>query len=187
MSSLPGVKPDAIMAKEIAVDQNREEIISTSSKDVVKGVAEENSVEVTPKGEGTVKYSKMSTALMIVFSALAIGSDGFNSSIIGNLELIFAILYPDGLTSSMTSRLSNAFTIGMIIGMIGFGYIADKLGRKSGAVLTTLLLCLGIILSTASNGTSQNGLFWMMLIGRGIAGVGAGGYILIAKTCRLSD
>lgn len=63
----------------------------------------------------------------------------------------------------------------MIIGMLGFGVIADQLGRKTGAVATTLLLVLGIVLSTAASGTSIRGMFWMLIIARGIAGVGAGG------------
>lgn len=94
---------------------------------------------------------------------------------IGNVELLLAELYPDSLTSSIYSRLSNAFLIGMIIGMLIFGVIADQLGRKTGAVATTLLLVLGIVLSTAASGTSQTGMFWMLIIARGIAGVGAGG------------
>lgn len=59
--------------------------------------------------------------------------------------------------------------------MLLFGVIADQLGRKTGAVATTLLLVLGIVLSTAASGTSQTGMFWMLIIARGIAGVGAGG------------
>jgi len=98
-----------------------------------------------------------------------------NASVIGNVELFFAVLYPDALTNSMYSRLSNAFLIGMIIGMLFFGFIADQLGRKTGAVATTILLVLGIVLSTAANGTSHTGLMWMLVIARGIAGVGAGG------------
>jgi MFS family permease len=120
-------------------------------------------------------YSKLSMTLMIIFSGLAIGSDGFNASIIGNLELILAVIYPDTLTTSVASRLSNGFIVGMIIGMLMFGYIADKLGRKTGAVLTTLLLVLGIALSAGASGTTQEGMFWMLIMARGLAGVGAGG------------
>lgn len=98
-----------------------------------------------------------------------------NASVIGNIELLLAVLYPESLTSSIYTRLSNAFLIGMIIGMIMFGVIADQLGRKTGAVATTLLLVLGIVLSTAANGTSETGMFWMLIVARGIAGVGAGG------------
>ena len=122
----------------------------------------------------TKTYSKLSVTLMVIFSGLAIGSDGFNASIIGNLSLIFAIVYPD-LSTEMYSRLSNAFIVGMIVGMLGFGYISDRLGRKSGAVLTTSLLVLGIAMSAASSGKDELGMFWMLVISRGIAGVGAGG------------
>ncbi|KAK5717066.1 hypothetical protein LTR15_008954 [Elasticomyces elasticus] len=120
-------------------------------------------------------YSKTSVWLMVLFSGLAIGSDGYNAAVIGNVELLLAVLYPDALTSSIYQRLSNAFLIGMILGMIGFGVVVDQLGRKTGAVATTIILVGGIILSTAANGTSPTGLFWMLIVARGIAGLGAGG------------
>lgn len=75
----------------------------------------------------------------------------------------------------MSSRLTTAFIVGMIIGMLGFGYTTDRLGRKSGAVLTTAILVTGIALSAASSGKDEIGMFWMMVVSRGIAGVGAGG------------
>ncbi|KAF5621985.1 metabolite transport GIT1 [Fusarium sp. NRRL 52700] len=120
-------------------------------------------------------YSKVSVYLTMVFSGLALGSDGYNASVIGNLELLFATLYPEALTSTMQSRLSNAFLIGMIVGMIGFGVVVDQLGRKTGAVMTTLILLLGIALSAGASGLTTTGLMWMLVIARGIAGVGAGG------------
>lgn len=98
-----------------------------------------------------------------------------NAAVIGNVELLLASLYPDALTNAIYSRLSNAFLIGMIIGMLFFGVIVDQLGRKTGAVATTILLVLGIAMSTAANGTSPTGLFWMLIVARGVAGVGAGG------------
>jgi MFS family permease len=63
----------------------------------------------------------------------------------------------------------------MIIGMIGFGVVVDQLGRKTGAVATTLILLLGIALSTGASGKSATGLIWMLVVARGVAGVGAGG------------
>ncbi|KAG2414786.1 hypothetical protein HFD88_005974 [Aspergillus terreus] len=125
-------------------------------------------------------YSKLSVLLMIIFSGLAIGSDGFNASIIGNIELIMGVIYPDSLTTAVASRLSNAFMVGMIIGMLSFGYISDRLGRKTGAVLTTMILVLGIALSAGASGVTENGMFWMLIIARGIAGVGAGGEYPVA-------
>lgn len=133
-------------------------------------------VEMQPAEEPEKSYfSKVSVWLMILFSGLAIGSDGYNAAVIGNVELLLAILYPDALTNTIYQRLSNAFLIGMIVGMLGFGFIVDQMGRKSGAVMTTVILVVGIVLSAAANGTDATGLFWMMIVARGIAGVGAGG------------
>lgn len=42
------------------------------------------------------------------------------------------------------------------------------------------ILLLGIILSTGASGTSPLGLFWMLVVARGIAGVGAGGEYPVA-------
>jgi hypothetical protein len=153
---------------------------TTESKDVstnktIAVIDEERDLFQT--AEVKTVYSKLSVTLMVIFSGLALGSDGFNASIIGNLSLIFGILYPD-LSTGMYSRLSNAFIIGMIVGMLGFGYISDRLGRKSGAVLTTALLVLGIVMSAASSGRDELGMFWMLVISRGVAGVGAGGSVL---------
>ncbi|KAJ5226509.1 hypothetical protein N7468_007734 [Penicillium chermesinum] len=125
-------------------------------------------------------YSRLSMVMMVVFSGLAIGSDGFNASIIGNIELLMQVIYPDTLTTAVASRLSNAFMVGMIIGMLGFGYISDKLGRKTGAVLTTTILVLGIALSAGASGVNEDGMFWMLIVARGIAGVGAGGEYPVA-------
>lgn len=63
----------------------------------------------------------------------------------------------------------------MIVGMLLFGVVVDQLGRKTGAVATTTLLVVGIVLSAAASGTTPPGMFWMLIIARGIAGVGAGG------------
>ena len=98
-----------------------------------------------------------------------------NAAVIGNVELLLAVLYPVSLTDSIYSRLSNAFLIGMIIGMLLFGVLVDQLGRKTGAVATTALLVLGIALSAGASGTTETGMFWMLIVARGIAGVGAGG------------
>ena len=59
--------------------------------------------------------------------------------------------------------------------MLFFGVTIDRLGRRTGIVFATFFLILGVILATASHGKDQLGLFWMMIVARGIAGFGAGG------------
>lgn len=65
----------------------------------------------------------------------------------------------------------------MIVGMLFFGVVVDQLGRKTGAVCTTVLLVVGIAMSAAAHGAHANatGMFWMLIVARGVAGVGAGG------------
>ncbi|THC99890.1 hypothetical protein EYZ11_000588 [Aspergillus tanneri] len=98
------------------------------------------------------------------------------ATIIGNIELLMAMIDPDSLTAEVASRLSNAFMIGMILGMLAFGYVSDKQGRKRGAVLTTR-----IALSAGASGVTEDGMFWMLVIARGIAGVGAGGLTMVSS------
>jgi MFS family permease len=149
-------------------------------KEKSQGIVSTNP-EASDVANGDRGYSRVSTVLMVIFSGLAIGSDGFNASIIGNLELIMGVIYPESLTTAVAARLSNAFMVGMIIGMLSFGYISDKLGRKTGAVLTTVILVLGIALSAGASGVNENGMFWMLIIARGIAGVGAGGSVISSE------
>jgi MFS family permease len=139
-------------------------------------------VESVQKGTTPAFYSKVSVYLMMLFSGLALGSDGYNAAVMSNLNLMLTVIYPDTLSSDMKARLSNAFLIGMIVGMVGFGVVVDQIGRKTGAVLTTVILLVGIILSTGASGTSPLGLFWMLVVARGIAGVGAGGEYPVAGT-----
>ena len=83
--------------------------------------------------------------------------------------------YPKGISKIIKTRLSNSYLIGEIFGMLFFGVTIDRLGRRTGIVFATAFLVLGIVLATASHGKDQRGMFWMMIIARGIAGFGAGG------------
>jgi MFS family permease len=66
--------------------------------------------------------------------------------------------------------------------MLFFGVLIDKAGRRTGIFFATIFLIIGIVLATASHGKDQLGLFWMMIVGRGIAGFGAGGEYPVCAT-----
>ena len=122
------------------------------------------------------------------------------------MEPLFSELYKDGMSSTIKTRLSNAYLIGEIFGMLFFGYVIDKIGRRTGIFFASkflpeihdavtgvfklpdrtiqpfsannsaaFFLVLGVVLATAAHGTSQLGMFWMMIVARGVAGFGAGG------------
>ncbi|KAL2865981.1 major facilitator superfamily domain-containing protein [Aspergillus lucknowensis] len=123
-----------------------------------------------------------SGVLNVVVAGLALFSDGYNAQIIGYMEPLFAVLYPNTMSSQIKSRLSNSFLIGEIFGMIFFGALVDRLGRRTGVVAATLFLVVGVALSAAAHGTSESGTFWMMIISRGVAGFGAGGEYPVCAT-----
>ncbi|WPH04629.1 Hypothetical protein R9X50_00752200 [Acrodontium crateriforme] len=127
--------------------------------------------------EGTLKkVTKVSSTVTVLVAGLALFSDGYNAQIIGYMKPLFKVLYPDGsYSSTISTRLSNSYLIGEIFGMLFFGFVIDKIGRRAGIFFATAFLILGIVLATAAHGTSQTGMFWMMIIARGIAGFGAGG------------
>jgi len=121
------------------------------------------------------RITRISSIFMVLVSGLALFSDGFNAQIIGYMNPLFKQLYPHVFSPTIKTRLSNAYLIGEIFGMLFFGYTIDKLGRRTGIFFATLFLVLGLVLATASHGNTQLGMFWMMIVGRGIAGFGAGG------------
>lgn len=91
-------------------------------------------------------------------------------------------MYPETFTATLKTRISNSFFIGEIVGMLLFGVMIDRIGRKFGVLLTTCALIVGIIISAAAHGTTHLGLFWMLIVGRGLAGVGAGGEYPVCGT-----
>ncbi|PON24243.1 hypothetical protein TGAM01_v206931 [Trichoderma gamsii] len=121
------------------------------------------------------RISRVSSIFMVLVGGLALFSDGYNAQVIGYMNPLFAELYPDAFTPTIKTRLSNAFLIGEVFGMLFFGWGIDRLGRRTGIVFATLFLTLGIVLATAARGKTPTGLFWMLIVSRGVAGFGAGG------------
>ncbi|KAJ8090285.1 hypothetical protein PM082_018881 [Marasmius tenuissimus] len=141
-------------------------------------------VPETSKGSPVKEPSRFSSVLSVLVSGVALFSDGYNIQVIGYMNPILAKLYPNAATAEMKTRLSNSILIGDVIGMILFGYYIDRWGRKLGVIATTLFLVLGIVLATAAHGADADGkgLLWMMVVARGIAGVGAGGEYTVCTT-----
>ena len=95
--------------------------------------------------------------LNVIVAGLALFSDGYNAQIIGYMEPLFSVLYKDGMSHIIKARLSNSYLIGEIFGMLFFGVLIDRIGRRTGVVTATAFLILGIVLATAAHGTTQLG------------------------------
>lgn len=73
------------------------------------------------------------------------------------MEPLFSELYGKSISSTIKTRLSNSYLIGEIFGMLFFGFVIDKAGRRFGIIVATILLVFGIVLATASHGMSDLG------------------------------
>lgn len=104
---------------------------------------------------------------------------------------MFKRLYPIEYTPEVSTRVSNALLVGErytnlsppsiyysrrageVFGQIVVGILCDRVGRKAGLVMTTMLIIIGAILCTIARGAngSAHALFWFMTFARGITGV----------------
>lgn len=110
----------------------------------------------------------------IICSGFALISDGYQNSVMTMLNATFAKLYPEEYTSHVKTNVSDASLVGTIFGQVLIGILADRLNRKQSIVIATIFLVFGTIMCAASHGTSINGMFWMLIIFRGVTGFGIG-------------
>ncbi|ORZ20705.1 major facilitator superfamily domain-containing protein [Absidia repens] len=122
------------------------------------------------------KKSRTTAFFNVIFSGAALMSDGYQSGAISFVNLALSKIYGDVVfNDTVSSRLSYAMFVGCVVGQVFFGFFVDRIGRKAGLVTTTVLVILGAAMSAASSGVTSEGLLWMMVISRGVLGVGVGG------------
>jgi len=65
---------------------------------------------------------------MVLVGGLTLFSDGYNAQIIGYMNPLLAQLYPGDFSKTIKTRISNAYLIGEIFGMLFFSWAIGKLG-----------------------------------------------------------
>lgn len=80
------------------------------------------------------------------------------------------------LTAGQLGAVSAVTSLGMMIGALGCGYLADKWGRKPVLIGTLLLFSLGNLLLTVTPNVE-----WFLVV-RLITGIGLGGELPVAAT-----
>jgi len=112
---------------------------------------------------------------------------------IGNLHTLWNDLYPScaphskitepPCNSSLVASLSYIEILGIIAGMLSFGFLADKLGRRWGSCSTAVLMFIGSVFCTAAYAGEDNlnGMWIMFAVFLFIFSYGVGGEYPLAS------
>jgi MFS family permease len=92
--------------------------------------------------------------------------------------------YPDGLTCSESQLVAVSYAefAGIMAGMVSFGWIADQVGRKNAATLTSILMIIGLGFMTYFDSSNVSTLFLVFSIFFGLFGLGVGGEYPLTAT-----
>ncbi|KAI5120117.1 hypothetical protein M0805_002201 [Coniferiporia weirii] len=120
----------------------------------------------------------LSQVSLIFACGTALFSDGYANNIIGAVNTILKRIYGSAEVTAhnYTTVLSSVVFAGTIVGMLTFGYISDRMGRKFGMMTATGIVFLFSALSAASSGAhhSLHGMLAMLSACRFFLGIGIG-------------
>ncbi|ODV82124.1 putative plasma membrane permease, glycerophosphoinositol and glycerophosphocholine uptake [Suhomyces tanzawaensis NRRL Y-17324] len=110
----------------------------------------------------------------IFCAGFALISDGYQNNVMSMLNKVFALKYPKVFNADMSTNVSNASLIATIFGQVVIGLTADYIGRKWSIITGSVFLVVGSAMCAASHGVTVEGMFWMLIISRGVTGFGIG-------------
>lgn len=101
----------------------------------------------------------------------------FDAMDVGILSFVIAALQKDwGLTSQQMGWIGSVNSIGMAVGALVFGLLADRIGRKNVLIITLVLF------SVASGFSALTTSLAIFLFFRFLIGMGLGGELPVAST-----
>ncbi|KAI5240374.1 MFS general substrate transporter [Aureobasidium subglaciale] len=148
---------------------------NTTDKRPPQHTSSELSASESNSLETRTTRQKISDLFTIFAAGAALISDGYQNNLMTMTNVVLRKEYPKQYTSYFSTAVSNALLVGEVIGQIVVGLTCDYFGRKFAIIVTTLMIVVGGILATAASGTTIHGMFWMLIVARGIVGFGTGG------------
>lgn len=115
----------------------------------------------------------MSQVSLIFACGTALFSDGYANGAISSVNTLLTRVYgPEVNDNNRTTVMNSLIFAGTIVGMVSFGYLSDKFGRKSGMMIASAIVTLFSGLQAASSG-AQHGTA-MLSACRFLLGIGVG-------------
>lgn len=152
----------------------REYIINKTENELNNEDVDDGPIELKT-AENTA--SKKDQIWTIITAGSGLFSDGYVNNSISTASTCLAILYPDEYkNSNAISNVSSIAFVGTIIGMLSFGYVADKFSRKTGMLISNSILIVFAILCAGSWGYkgSVSGMLAALTAYRFFLGIGIG-------------
>ncbi|KAJ3889792.1 metabolite transporter [Lentinula edodes] len=119
--------------------------------------------------------SRLSGVSLIFACGTALFSDGYANGVI--INTLLKRIYGDEITAhNYSTVVSSVAFAGTVVGMLVFGYLSDKMGRKFGMMTATGIVAFFSLLSAASEGAhhSVGGTLAMLSACRFLLGIGVG-------------
>ncbi|GAA6009663.1 hypothetical protein JCM10207_004146 [Rhodosporidiobolus poonsookiae] len=120
-------------------------------------------------------------------------ADGYINSAAGTVNTILGRIYPDDYGKNHYSQLFSGMAyLGTVVGMLSFGYLVDRYGRKYGMLTASGIMIVFTALSAGAYGAggSVQGLFAALTAYRALTGIGIGRFqhgMFIAATNAMID
>ncbi|KAJ4480012.1 putative metabolite transporter [Lentinula aciculospora] len=121
--------------------------------------------------------NRLSGVSLIFACGTALFSDGYANGVISEVNTLLKRVYGDEVTAKNYSTIvSSVAFAGTVVGMLIFGYLSDKMGRKFGMMTATGIVAFFSLLSAASEGAhhSVGGTLAMLSACRFFLGIGVG-------------
>ncbi|KZT30020.1 MFS Git1p-related glycerophosphoinositol and glycerophosphocholine permease [Neolentinus lepideus HHB14362 ss-1] len=125
-----------------------------------------------------VRNAGLSQVSLIFACGTATFSDGYTNNVIGSANTLITRIYGEKAVSqhSYNTTVSSMAFAGTVVGIILFGYLSDKVGRKFGMMTATCIIAIFSALSAVSIGAhhSLGGMLYMLSACRFLLGIGVG-------------
>lgn len=123
------------------------------------------------------RKDRIATLKVMCTSGAGLVADGYDLSVINLALAIMSHLYPNLVTPASKGFIVSLTLIGVIIGQLSFGAIADCMGRRWASLTTAALTILGAVLSACVTDTygSPWSLPLQLALCRLVLGLGIGG------------
>jgi MFS transporter, AAHS family, 4-hydroxybenzoate transporter len=118
--------------------------------------------------------------LVVVLCALTVFLDGYDTQSVAFVAPSIAIDWH--LERAALAPIFVASLVGLLVGALLFGPIADKLGRRTVLMLSTLIFGVGTLLTASSGGVTEL-LIFRFLTGLGLGGAMPNAIALTAEYC----